>query len=197
MVLIQPDGGGLTARLRGICLLTRICEPLSLLGSLLLLTFFKNWLNPSWEGPSRTPRYLQGLSGAHVSLVSSFSPAILLSVSPLASSVSPTWTRWEGHPSPQASCTEAGALTAPRHSTQMTVPSRIPAFQSPLSSHSGSFPILLSPSGRHCHRPCSLSLSPRPSGETQVLLLECAESFGFLFVSQLWASRLGSGPPGG
>lgn len=101
MVLIQPEGGGLTARLRGICLLTCIREPLSLLGSLLLLTFFKNWLNPSWEGPSRTPRYLQGLSGAHVSLVSSFSPAILLSVSPLASSVSPTWTRWEGHPLPK------------------------------------------------------------------------------------------------
>lgn len=66
MVLVPSDGGVLTNPSEGaVCLFRCVCNPL---GVLFLLTFLKNWLNPSYEGRSRAHVAPRTLWGAYVSL---------------------------------------------------------------------------------------------------------------------------------
>lgn len=77
VVLVQPDGGGLADPPEGgsVSLATSI-SPLSS-GVPLSGDVFKNRLNLACEGHSRTPKCLQGLSRAYVSLVTSCSDLLL------------------------------------------------------------------------------------------------------------------------
>lgn len=83
MVLVPSDGGVLTDPSEGaVRLFSRVRNPL---GVLFLLTFLKNWLNPSYEGRSRAhvaPRTLGGGLCVPLALSSCFYE-LSCSVSPL------------------------------------------------------------------------------------------------------------------